>query len=189
MVRKTKDDGDTAVMERTGNPDDIAAKVAAADANARKAQALADVHEWRRVVSDIANGLEPDGKGLASIADLARRLRLPADAVARSVKAMQDERRLQGEADETKQRLVAITDREAELNREIRAAQARLLELNTELAEYVGLHRGYPYKAMAVAAVRSENPLMFADAGIVADRLIAAEAGIGTAVFKAMEPQ
>ena len=42
---------------------------------------------------------------------------------------------------------------------------------------------------MAVAAVRTEHPLLFADVNHVADRLIAAESGMGTAVFDGMRPK
>ncbi|MBM4011848.1 MAG: hypothetical protein FJ286_10775, partial [Planctomycetes bacterium] len=66
MVRRTKDDGAVAVAEAV-NPDVIAARVAAADAEARKAEAAADVLRWREIVGSIADGHEPDGKTIAAI--------------------------------------------------------------------------------------------------------------------------
>jgi hypothetical protein len=189
MVRRTKDDGGTAVIEQTGNPEAIAARIAAADAEARRANAVADVEEWRRVVNRIADGIEPDGRTLAAIGDLARRLHLPPDAVARSVKAVQDERRLQGEVDSTKSRIKDVKAREDELAQEIKAVEARLRELTMELNEYRGLHAGYPYQAQAVAAIRGDNPLLFAPVEAVAARLVAANAGMSTDVLKPMVPQ
>lgn len=189
MVRRAKDDNATAVMERTGNPDDIAAKIAAADADARRAEAVNDIAEFRAVVERIADGIEPDGRALASIGDLARKLRLPPDAVSQAVRAVQDHRRLQAELDRTKQRIKDVKAREDELAAEIKAAQATLLALNEELAEYHGLHHGYPFQAHAVAAVKSENPLLFADLEHVAGRLLVADSGMSTATLNSMVPQ
>jgi hypothetical protein len=184
MARRTKDDGGTAVMERKANPDEIAARVAAADAEARKAQAIADVLQWREVVASIADGHEPDGRTLAAIGDLARRLRLPPDAVARSVAAVQEHGRLQGECDRTRARIKDVKSREAELAAEMKATEAKLLALREELAEYAGLHRGYPFTAQAVAAVRSENPLLFGEPEHLAERLLKADTAMSGEVFK-----
>lgn len=189
MARRTTNDGGTAVIDRKGDPDLIAARVAAAEAEARREAATADVNEWRRIVSAIADGQEPDGKTLAAIGDLCRRLRLPADAVAASVSAIREERRLQAECDSVRDRITSMKDREAEIATEVKAVEARLLALREEIAEHHGLHAGYPHLAVAVARVRNENPVLFADAAHVADRLTAAEAGIGTDVFKSMVPQ
>lgn len=185
MVRRTKDDGGAGVMELTANPDAIAARVATADAEARKAEATADVERWREIVGMIADGHEPDGKTIAAIGELARRLRLPADAVASSVRAVQEERRLQGELTATKQRMADVKSRETELAQELRATEQRLRELNTELGTYHALHRGYPFQAQAVAAVRSENPLMFGDVASLVARITKADSDVGTDVFKA----
>jgi hypothetical protein len=188
MVRRKNDDGATVVMERPATPEQIAARVAAADAEARKAELISDVEAWRRVVHDIAAGQEPDGKTLAAIGDLSRRLRLPPDSIARGVKAVQEERRLQGEADRMKQKIVSVKDREAELAAEIKAVEARLRELNTELGEYHSMHRGYPFAVHAVAAIKAEHPVVFAAPEHVADRLMAADSGMSLEALKAMQP-
>jgi len=183
MVRRTKDDGAVAVAEAV-NPDVIAARVAAADAEARKAEAAADVLRWREIVGSIADGHEPDGKTIAAIGTLAQRLHLPPDAVARSVKAVQEERRQQAAVDATKQRLADVKAREQELAAEIKATEARLRELNTEVGTYHALARGYPFQAQAVAAVRSENPLLFGDVEHLSERITKADAAMSTEVFK-----
>jgi hypothetical protein len=192
MVRRTqRDDGGTAVIDNkpTAAPADIAARVAAADADARLREAVAAVEQWRGIVRAIASGIEPDGPTLAAVGDLGRKLRLPPDALARAVAAVQEERRLQGECDTSRSRIAAIKAREPELAAEIKAAQAKLLALNEELAEYRGLHSAYPFAAQAVAAVKQDNPLVFAGAEIVAARLIAADNAVGTATLKSMAPQ
>ena len=187
MVRKNND-GAVAVIER-GNPDDIAARVAAAEVKARRAEATADVEQFRRIVVAIADGIEPDGRTLAAIGDLGRRLRLPPDSVSLAVKAIRDERRLQGECDRTTDRIKSVKAREVELAAEMKAAEAKLLALREELAEYVGLHQGYPFQAIAVAHVRNENPLLFAAVEKVTDRLVAVDSGMSTAMFDSMKTQ
>ena len=188
MGRKTRDDGATAVIER-GKPDDIAARVAALEVEARRAEATADVEQFRKIVAGIAEGIEPDGKTLAAIGDLGRRLRLPPDSVSIAVKAIRDERRLQAECDRTTDRIKSVTGRRVELAAEMKAAEAKLLALREELAEYVGLQQGYPHQAMAVAHVRNENPLLFAPVSKVTDRLVAVDSGMGTAMFDSMKTQ
>jgi hypothetical protein len=183
MVRRKDENGGTAVVER-GNPEDIAARVAAADAEARRAAVVADIEEFRSVVQRIADGSEPDGKALAAIGSLAQRLRLPPDAVARSVRAVQEERRLQADIERTKGRIKDVKSREVELAAEIKAAEKKLLTLREELAEYAGLHRGYPYQAQAVAAVRAEHPLLFGEVEHLAERVIKADAAMSTDTFK-----
>jgi len=185
MVRKNND-GAVAVMER-GNPDDIAARVAALEVEARRAEATADVEQFRSIVVAIADGIEPDGKTLAAIGDLGRRLRLPPDSVSLAVKAIRDERRLQGECDRTTDRIKSVKAREVELAAEMKATEAKLLALREELAEYVGLHQGYPFQAIAVAHVRNENPLLFAAVAKVTDRLVAVDSGMSTAMFDSMK--
>lgn len=187
MVRR-RDDGGTAVMER-GNPEDIAARVATVEAEARRAAVMADIEQFREVVERIADGHEPDGKSLAAIGDLTRRLRLPVGAVSQAVKAVQDDRRHQAEVARIKGRLVEIKDREADLTREIKEAERKLLTLREELAEYVGLHRGYPYVVQAANGNRGDNPLLFAPVERVAERLTAADAGMASSTLKAMVPQ
>ncbi len=186
MVRKTRDDGAVAVIER-GNPDDIAARVAAAEVEARRAEATADVQQFRQIVVAIADGIEPDGKTLAAIGDLGRRLRLPPDSVSLAVRAIRDERRLQGDCDRTTDRIKSVKAREVELAAEMKATEAKLLALREELAEYVGLHQGYPFQAIAVAHVRRENPLLFAPVAKVTDQLVAVDAGMSTAMFDSMK--
>lgn len=188
MIRRAKDNAGTAVLERTGNPDEIAARVAAADAEARRAAVVADIEQFRGIVSGIADGIEPDGKTLAAIGDLARRLRLPTDAVSRAVKAMQDERRLQAQVDDTKARLADVKAREVELAAEMKAAEAKLLALREEVAEYHALHRGYPYLVQAVSSVKGENPLLFSPVDVVAERLIKADGGMSIDTLKGMVP-
>lgn len=183
MVRRTKDDGGVAVVEAV-NPDVIAARVAAADAESRRAQAAADIERWREIVASIADGHEPDGKTIAAIGSLAQRLRLPADAVAASVKALQDERRLQGELTATKQRIADVKAREQELAAQIKATEAQLVKLNAEVGTYHALHRGYPYQAQAVAAVRSEHPLLFGNVEHLVERIVKADAAMSTDTFK-----
>ena len=188
MVRRKDEHGGTAVVER-GNPDDIAARVAAADAEARRAAIVGDIEEFRAVVQRIADGHEPDGRALAAIGDLARRLRLPVDAVSQAVKAVQDDRRHQAEIARIKGRLVEVKAREQELAAEFKAAQARLLALQEELAEYRGLHASYPYVVQAANGNRGEHPLLFAPVEHVAERLTAADAGMASATLKTMVPQ
>lgn len=188
MVRRKDDNGGTAVVER-GNPEDIAARVAAADAAARRAAVVADIEEFRSVVQRIADGSEPDGKALAAIGDLTRRLRLPVGAVSQAVKAVQDDRRHQAEVARIKGRLVEVKAREQELVAELKAAQARLLALQEELAEYRGLHASYPYVVQAANGNRGEHPLLFAPVEHVAEQLTAADSGMATATLAAMVPQ
>lgn len=189
MIRRAKDNGGTAVIEQTGNPSDIAARVVAADAVARKAEAVVAVESYREIIGRIADGQEPNGKMLAAIGDLCRRLHLPPDAVARSVEAIHQERLLQAQVTHTKTRLADIKSREVELAAEIKATRAKLLALDEELAEYVGLHRGYPFQAQAVAAVRGDNPVLFAPVEAVADRLVSADAAMGSDTFASLVPQ
>lgn len=187
MVRR-RDDGGTAVMER-GNPEDIAARVATVEAEARRAAVVADIEQFRGVVLRIADGHEPDGKALAAIGDLTRRLRLPVGAVSQAVKAVQDDRRHQAEVARIKGRLVEVKAREQELVAELKAAQARLLALQEELAEYRGLHAGYPFIVQAANGNRGDNPLLFAPVEQLAERLTAADAGMASSTLKAMVPQ
>ena len=179
----------SAVIEQPGNPQDIAARIAAADAEARKASAIGAVQEWREVIRRIADGHEPEGKGLVAVGDLARRLRLAPDGVSRAVDTVQRERLLQADFDKAKARLVEIKAREAELAVEIKETQERLRALNAELGEYVSLHRAYPYQAAAVSQVRNENPLLYGAPEAVADRLLAAEGAMSLDTFKGMVPQ
>ena len=135
----------------------------------------------------------PDGpkrlRTLAAIGDLGRRLRLPPDSVSIAVKAIRDERRLQADCDRTTDRIKSVKAREVELAAEMKAAEAKLLALREELAEYVALHQGYPHQAIAVAHVRNENPLLFAPLSKVTDRLVAVDSGMGTAMFDSMKTQ
>jgi hypothetical protein len=187
MVRRTKDDGGAAVIERS--PTDIAAMVQAVEAESRRAAIMADLEAFRGIVHRIADGDQLDGKTLAAMADIGRRLHLPMDAVTRAVAAVQDERRHAAEVDRVKARLVEVKAREPELAREMRETEAKLLSLRRELNEYVSLHNTMPHAMMAVSGVRGENPLVFAALEHVAEKLLAADAGMSTSVFKGMQPQ
>ena len=59
MVKRTKNDGGTAVIEATGNPSDIAARVEQAAVEARRDEVRADVLRWREIVNGVAAGREP----------------------------------------------------------------------------------------------------------------------------------
>lgn len=189
MVRRSKSENDVAVMEPPARPEDIAARVAQADTDARKASAIGDIEQWRQIVTDIADGTEPDGKALAAIGDLARRLRLPPDAVGQSVAAIQADRRHQAEIKRCRDAIVDIKQREPALAAEIKQVERRLAELRSELAGYQGTHAGYPHAVQAANATRQENPLLFAEVEHVAQRLIAADSGMTTDLFKAMVSQ
>lgn len=188
MVRR-KNDSDMAVMEPPARPEDIAARVAQADIEARKASAVADIEQWRQIVTDIADGTEPDGKALAAIGDLARRLRLPPDAVGQSVKAIQADRRHQAEIIRARDAIVDIKQREPLLTAELKQVERRLAELRSELAGYAGTHTAYPFAVQAANATRQENPLLFAEVENVAQKLVAAESGMSSEMFKSMVPQ
>lgn len=185
MVRRTKNDGGTAVAD----PHDIAARIAAADADARRAQVVADIEEFRTVCASIADGHEPDGKALASIGDLARRLRLPPEAVSKAVAAIQTDRKHAADAARAKEVMVSVKEREPELKAAIKAAETRLRDLREELVECAGAHAAYPFQVQAMNALRGENPLLFAPVDHVADRLTAADTGMSLAALKALEPQ
>jgi hypothetical protein len=187
MVRR-KDGNGAAVIERK-DPTDIAAMVQAVEAESRLAAIMADLEAFRGIVHGIADGQEPDAKMLAAMGDIGRRLHLPKDAVTRAVAAVQDERRHAAEVDRVKSRLVEVKAREPELAGEMRETEAKLLSLRRELNEYVGLHNTMPHAMMAVNGVRGENPLVFAALEHVAEKLLAADAGMSTAVFKGMQPQ
>lgn len=185
MVRKKQDDGGTAVAD----PNDIAARVAAADAEARRADIVADIEQFRQVVDRIADGIEPDGRALAAIGDLTRRLRLPVGAVTIAVRAVQEDRRHQTEIARIKSRIAEVKAREAEVAAEFKAAEQRLQDLRAELAEYHGLHAAYPYAVQAANGNRGEHPLLFAPVENVARRLTSADSGMTSATLAAMVPQ
>jgi hypothetical protein len=188
MVRR-KNDSEVAVMEPPARPEDIAARVAQADIDARKSSAVADIERWRQIVHQIADGTEPDGKSLAAMGDLNRRLRLPPDSVAQAVRAIHASRKHDAEVDRVRDELVRIKSREPELAAEIKAAEQRVRELHAQVLNYQGIQAGYPYSVQAANAVRQENPLIFAEVEHVAQRLVAAESGMASGTIKGMIPQ
>ncbi len=186
---KRKTDSDTAVIDPPATPEQIAARVAAADVEHRHAAAVADIVQWREIVTSIADGHEPSGKELAAIGDLARRLRLPPDAVGSSVRAIQTERRHQAEVARVRDRVTEIKDHEPQLRADIKAVEQRLLELRGQLGEYVGIHDSLHHTVRAAAEVRQENPLLFAAPEHVASRLVASDSGMALKTLTDMIPQ
>jgi hypothetical protein len=191
VKRSRREDGGTVTVDNTPQekPVDLAARLAAAATEARRREAAAAIAEYRGIVHGLADGREPDGETLAAIGDLSGKLRLPPDALSRSVAALQEERRLRANLEEVRVKQAEIKAAEPRLAAEIRAAEKKLLELREQLAEYHAIASSYPWAFRAVAEVKAENPLVFGELEHVAARFVAADGAMGTATLKSLVPR
>ena len=140
---------------------EIAAAAAEQAAGIQQTNRAKDIAAWRRVVSDIADGQEPDGAVLASIAILTARLDLPEGSLAMHVEAMQLEKSLVAIAEEA-ERVGKAAELEMEpLGNQVREAQQRLLELRNRADLNIIEQQNAVYQRIRLNDHRATHPIVF----------------------------
>lgn len=175
MVRRNAASA-TALLE-PADPVAIANKVATLEAEKRLSLASADVRRWREIVELVAKGTEPDGEMLADIGSISRRLKLPADSLATSVKAFQEEQRFSEMFHTAQAEMRDTRNRRDQIFSEIKGLEAKLSDLRLELQKYHGNAASIPAIAGARNECRVRYPMLFEPVDVVASRIVASQNG------------
>lgn len=141
---------------------EIAATAAEQAATIRRAERAKDIAAWRRVVTDIADGHEPDGAVLATIAILTARLDLPEGSLAKHVAAVQLERTLVVNAEEADRVSKAAEAEMAALGEQLREAERRLAELRDKSYANILDQQNGVWQRVRLDDHRNAYPMLFA---------------------------
>ena len=187
MVKRTKDDGGTAVIERTGNPDEIAARVEQAAVEARRDEVRADVLRWREIVNGVAAGREPSAADIRDIGAIAHRLRLPSDSVAIATHAIKRADELDGVAERFKREAAEVQATKPQLVADIKATEQRLLDLRAKLNLAIVAQGSMAETLSAAGHHRNQNPMVWADIEHVVNEVCRQDAALGRGTLDALK--
>jgi len=187
MVKRTKDDGGTAVIEATGNPSDIAARVEQAAVEARRDEIRADVVRWREIVNAVAAGREPSAADIRDIGAIAHRLRLPSDSVAIATAAIKRCEELDASADRFKREAAEVQANKPALVAEIKAAEKRLFDLRAKLNLAIVSQGSMADTISAATHQRHQHPLVFADIEHVVDAVCRQDSAMGRSTLDGLK--
>jgi hypothetical protein len=179
MVKRTKDDGGTAVIERLGNPDEIAARVEQASVEARRDEVRADVLRWREIVNGVAAGREPSAADIRDIGAIAHRLRLPSDSVAIATTAIKRADELDAVAERFKREAAEVQATKPQLVAEIKVAEQRLLDLRAKLNLAIVSQGSMAETLSAASHHRNQNPMVWADVEHVVNEVCRQDTALG----------
>ena len=178
-MRREKNDGGTAVIERLSNPHEIAARVEQASVEARRDEVRADVVRWREIVNGVAAGREPSAADIRDIGAIAHRLRLPADSVAIATTAIKRADELDGVAERFKREAAEVQATKPQLVAEIKATEQRLLDLRAKLNLAIVAQGSMAETISASGHHRNQNPMVWADIEHVVNEVCRQDAALG----------
>lgn len=158
----------------TLDPTAIAEKVSQLEQEKRLATVSADIARWREIVGRVAAGKEPNGVELADIGAICRRLRLPPDALAVGVEALQQDKRLADNLQQTRDSMARTRARRDEIFPRIAELEKELVSLRQELHTYHGLAAGLPPLLGSQNEHRAKFGLLFGPLEQVAQSVISA---------------
>ena len=185
MVRKNND-GAVAVIER-GNPDDIAARVEQATADARRDEVRADVLRWREIVISVAAGREPSAADIRDIGAIAHRLRLPSDSIAIGTAAIKRVAELDANTQRFKRECAEVQANKPALIAEIKAAEKRLLDLRAKL-DLAILSQGSIADVLSAAGHhRNQHPMVWANVEHVVDEVCRQDSAMGRSTLDGLK--
>ena len=188
MVRRSRDDESVAVLDAPAMPVRSPAEIAKAAGEQtlrlRLDSCANNIKRWREIVTAVAEGQEPDGEKLAEIARIADELRLPADALAICVETVTTEQRLQRQVEESERRADAALERSPALAEELDAARKRVHELQCEAVAAQSTQINWADTNSVLNDHHTRHPLMYAEPGEVAARVIAQFSSNGIGTFK-----
>jgi hypothetical protein len=187
MVKRTKNDGGTAVIERTGNPDEIAARVEQAAVEARRDEVRADVVRWREIVNGVAAGREPSAVDIRDIGAIAHRLRLPSDSVAIATHALKRADELDGVAERFKREAAEVQATKPALVAEIKATEQRLLDLRAKLNLAIVSQGSMAETLSAASHHRNQNPMVWADIEHVVNEVCRQDTAMGRSTLDGLK--
>jgi len=187
MVRREKNDGGTAVIERLSNPDEIAARVEQAAVEARRDEVRADVFRWREIVNGVAAGREPSAADIRDIGAIAHRLRLPADSVAIATHAIKRADELDAVAERFKREAAEVQATKPQLVAEIKAVEQRLLDLRAKLNLAIVAQGSMAETLSAAGHHRNQNPMVWADIEHVVNEVCRQDAAMGRGTLDALK--
>jgi hypothetical protein len=187
MVRREKNDGGTAVIERLGNPDEIAARVEQAAVKARRDEVRADVLRWREIVNGVAAGREPSAADIRDIGAIAQRLRLPSDSVAIATHAIKRADELDAVAERFKREAAEVQATKPALVAEIKATEQRLLDLRAKLNLAIVAQGSMAETLSAAGHHRNQNPMVWADVEHVVNEVCRQDTALGRGTLDALK--
>jgi len=187
MVRREKSDGGIAVIEATGNPSDIAARVEQATVEARRDEVRADVVRWREIVNAVAAGREPSAADIRDIGAIAHRLRLPADSVAIATAAIKRAADLDGVAERFKREAAEVQANKPQLLVEIRETEQRLLDLRAKLNLAIVAQGSMAETISAAGHHRNQNPLVWGDIEHVVSEIARQDKALGRSTLDGLK--
>ena len=187
MVRREKNDGGTAVIERLSNPDEIAARVEQAAVEARRDEVRADVLRWREIVNGVAAGREPSAADIRDIGAIAHRLRLPSDSVAIATHAIKRADELDAVAERFKREAAEVQATKPQLVAEIKAVEQRLLDLRAKLNLAIVAQGSMAETLSAAGHHRNQNPMVWADIEHVVNEVCRQDAAMGRGTLDALK--
>jgi hypothetical protein len=187
MVKRTKNDGGTAVAERLGNPDEIAARVEQASVEARRDEVRADVVRWREIVNGVAAGREPSAADIRDIGAIAHRLRLPADSVAIATTAIKRADELDADTERFKREAAEVQATKPQLVADIKATEQRLLDLRAKLNLAIVSQGSMAETLSAAGHHRNQNPMVWADIEHVVNEVCRQDAALGRGTLDALK--
>jgi len=187
MVRREKNDGGTAVIERTGNPDEIAARVEQAAVEARRDEVRADVVRWREIVNGVAAGREPSAADIRDIGAIAHRLRLPSDSVAIATHAIKRADELDAVAERFKREAAEVQATKPQLVADIKATEQRLLDLRAKLNLAIVSQGSMAETLSAASHHRNQNPMVWADIEHVVNEVCRQDTAMGRSTLDGLK--
>jgi len=187
MVRREKNDGGTAVIERLGNPDEIASRVEQAAVEARRDEVRADVLRWREIVNGVAAGREPSAADIRDIGAIAHRLRLPSDSVAIATHAIKRADELDGVAERFKREAAEVQATKPQLVAEIKATEQRLLDLRAKLNLAIVAQSSMAETLSAAGHHRNQNPMVWADIEHVVNEVCRQDSAMGRSTLDGLK--
>ena len=187
MVRREKNDGGTAVIERTGNPDEIAARVEQAAVEARRDEVRADVLRWREIVNGVAAGREPSAADIRDIGAIAHRLRLPSDSIAIGTAALKRVEELDADTERFKKECAEVQANKPALVAEIKATEQRLLDLRATLNLAIVSQSSIAATLSAANHHRNQHPVVFANVEHVVDEVCRQDSAMGRSTLDGLK--
>lgn len=187
MVRREKNDGGTAVIERLGNPDEIAARVEQAAVEARRDEVRADVLRWREIVNGVAAGREPPAADIRDIGAIAHRLRLPSDSIAIGTAAIKRADELDADSERFKQEAAEVQANKPALVAEIKATEQRLLDLRAKLNLAIVSQGSMAEVLSAASHHRIQHPMLWGDIEHVVGEVCRHDAAMGQNTLDALK--
>lgn len=161
-----------AVIDRPGDPFEIADKLSRMETERQIAAAASAVERWRKVVEDVAAGIDPDGATIDAIGELVGTLRLAPDSLASHVAAWREGQRLDEMCGAAAAELKETKARNQEIVSEIRELEQRLHDLRLEVQRYHATASGYPHLVGNFNEHRLKNPLLYGEPETVAKTLV-----------------